>query len=218
MSSPCAAPCSGEIAGLGRLSAAMGLDAATNNFTRMVGPTAGWHVLLITLGLAGAYALGVLLYCVAFMSMASLSFQERSTRGQLDPVGVLTSISEGFAYIRTNRLIAGTLVITVFVNLFGFSYVSMVPVIGEQRLGLGARWQSACSCRWRVAARCWDPYGSRRWARSRYFTAIYMFGLYAVSVDDSGLLAIALVQRPPSYASIRRRLRYRLLRVHAEHA
>ncbi|NCF81047.1 MAG: MFS transporter [Proteobacteria bacterium] len=163
----------GEIAGLGRLSAGMGLDSATNNFTRMVGPLLG-GVLLTTLGLTGAYALGVLLYGIAFMNMASLSFEDRSGV-ESDSAGVLKSIGEGLAYIRTNRLVAGTLVITVFVNLFGFSYVSMVPVIGEQRLGLGALaigvLMSAEGCGALVGSLC-----VAAWARSRYFTAIYMSG------------------------------------------
>ena len=163
----------GEIAGLGRLSAAMGLDSATNNFTRMLGPLLG-GALLTTLGLGGAYALGVLLYAVAFISMLSLSFQENPSTESAS-VGVLTSISEGFAYIRTNRLIAGTLVITVFVNLFGFSYVSMVPVIGEQQLGLGAVaigvLMSVEGCGALLGSLC-----VAAWVRSRYFTAIYMSG------------------------------------------
>lgn len=163
----------GEIAGLGRLSAAMGLDSATNNFTRMLGPLLG-GTLLTTLGLGGAYALGVLLYAVAFISMLSLSFQENPSTESAS-VGVLTSISEGFAYIRTNRLIAGTLVITVFVNLFGFSYVSMVPVIGEQQLGLGAVaigvLMSVEGCGALLGSLC-----VAAWVRSRYFTAIYMSG------------------------------------------
>ena len=163
----------GEIAGLGRLSAAMGLDSATNNFTRMLGPLLG-GALLTTLGLGGAYALGVLLYAVAFISMLSLSFQENPSTESAS-VGVLTSISEGFAYIRTNRLIAGTLVITVFVNLFGFSYVSMLPVIGEQQLGLGAVaigvLMSVEGCGALLGSLC-----VAAWVRSRYFTAIYMSG------------------------------------------
>lgn len=163
----------GEIAGLGRLSAAMGLDSATNNFTRMLGPLLG-GALLTTLGLGGAYALGVLLYAVAFISMSSLSFQENPSTESAS-VGVLTSISEGFAYIRTNRLIAGTLVITVFVNLFGFSYVSMLPVIGEQQLGLGAVaigvLMSVEGCGALLGSLC-----VAAWVRSRYFTAIYMSG------------------------------------------
>jgi len=163
----------GEIAGLGRLSAAMGLDSATNNFTRMLGPLLG-GTLLTTLGLGGAYALGVLLYAVAFIGMMSLVFQERAST-ETSSVGVLTSIREGFAYIRTNRLIAGTLVITVFVNLFGFSYVSMVPVIGEQQLDLGAVaigvLMSVEGCGALLGSLC-----VAAWARSRYFMAIYMLG------------------------------------------
>ena len=163
----------GEIAGLGRLSAAMGLDSATNNFTRMLGPLLG-GTLLTTLGLGGAYALGVLLYAVAFISMLSLSFQENPSTESAS-VSVLTSISEGFAYIRTNRLIAATLVITVFVNLFGFSYVSMLPVIGEQQLGLGAVaigvLMSVEGCGALLGSLC-----VAAWVRSRYFTAIYMSG------------------------------------------
>ena len=163
----------GEIAGLGRLSAAMGLDSATNNFTRMLGPLLG-GTLLTTLGLGGAYALGVLLYAVAFISMLSLSFQENPSTESAS-VSVLTSISEGFTYIRTNRLIAATLVITVFVNLFGFSYVSMLPVIGEQQLGLGAVaigvLMSVEGCGALLGSLC-----VAAWVRSRYFTAIYMSG------------------------------------------
>lgn len=163
----------GEVAGLGRLSAAMGLDSATNNFTRMLGPLLG-GTLLTTLGLEGAYALGVLLYAIAFVNMATLAFQETFS-AESTPAGVLKSIGDGLAYIRTNRLIAATLVVTVFVNLFGFSYISMVPVIGEQHLGLGALAVGVLMS----AEGCGALMGSlvvAAWVRSRYFTAIYLSG------------------------------------------
>ena len=163
----------GEVAGLGRLSAAMALDSATNNFTRMLGPLVG-GAMLTAVGLEGAYALGVLLYAVAFLNMATLSFEERHSVDAAS-VGLLRSINEGVAYIRTNRLIAGTLGITVFVNLFGFSYVSMVPVIGEQRLELGAVAIGVLMS----AEGCGALLGSlvvAAWVRSRYFTAIFMLG------------------------------------------
>jgi MFS family permease len=163
----------GEVARLGRLSAAMGLDSATNNFTRMLGPLLG-GTLLSTLGLEGAYALGVLLYAIAFVNMATLAFQE-SFSAESTPVGVLRSIGDGLAYIRTNRLIAATLVITVLVNLFGFSYVSMVPVIGEHHLGLGA-----VAVGMLMSA---EGFGAllgslvvAGWVRPRYFTVVYLSG------------------------------------------
>jgi predicted MFS family arabinose efflux permease len=163
----------GEVAGLGRLSAAMGLDSATNQFTRMLGPLLG-GALLSSVGLAGAYALGVALYAVAFINMATLAFRDTSST-EVSPVSVLRSIGDGFAYIRTNRLIAATLVITVFVNLFGFSFVSMVPVIGEHRLGLGAVAVGVLMS----AEGCGAFLGSlavAAWVRSPYFTLTYLCG------------------------------------------
>jgi len=163
----------GEVAGLGRLSAAMGLDSATNNFTRMLGPLLG-GALLTALGLEGAYAIGVLLYAAAFFNMATLTFDERPAP-EGESIGMLKSINEGLAYIRTNRLIAGTLVVTIFVNLFGFSYVSMVPVIGEQKLALGPVAIGVLMS----AEGCGALLGSllvAAWVRTRYYTVIYMLG------------------------------------------
>ena len=163
----------GEVAGLGRLSAAMGLDSATNNFTRMLGPLLG-GALLTALGLEGAYAIGILLYAAAFFNMATLTFDERPTP-EGESIGMLKSINEGLAYIRTNRLIAGTLVVTIFVNLFGFSYVSMVPVIGEQKLALGPVAIGVLMS----AEGCGALLGSllvAAWVRTRYYTVIYMLG------------------------------------------
>ena len=163
----------GEVAGLGRISAAMGLDSATNNATRMLGPLLG-GILLAALGLGGVYALSAVLYAIAFACVLTLEFAERIVidRGS---EGIFHNIREGLGYIRTNRLITGTLVVTIIVNLFGFAYISMVPVIGEQQLrlstvaigmltsaeGLGALIGALC-----VAV----------WARVRHFTAIYLFG------------------------------------------
>jgi predicted MFS family arabinose efflux permease len=63
----------------------------------------------------------------------------------------------------------------VFVNLFGFSYVSMVPVIGEQRLGLGAVavgvLMSAEGFGALIGSLC-----VAAWVRTRHFTVIYMLG------------------------------------------
>ncbi|TFH50120.1 MAG: MFS transporter, partial [Lysobacterales bacterium] len=171
----------GEVAGLGRLSAAMGLDSATNDFTRMLGPLLG-GALLSSVGLEGAYALGVLLYAVAFINMATLAFAETSST-DIAPVSVLRSIGDGLAYVRTNRLIAATLIITVFVNLFGFTFISMVPVIGEHRLGLGAVAVGVLMS----AEGCGALLGSlavAAWVRTRYFTVTYLSGsaLYLVMI------------------------------------
>lgn len=163
----------GEVAGLPRLSAAMGLDSATSNFTRMLGPLLG-GALLTAVGLEGAFAIGVLLYAGALVCMVTLKFEE-GPAAEIEPIGILKSINEGLAYIRTNRSIAGILVVTIFVNLFGFAYVSMVPVIGEQRLALGPVAIGVLVS----AEGCGALLGSlvvATWVRSRYYTSVYMLG------------------------------------------
>jgi predicted MFS family arabinose efflux permease len=151
----------------------MGLDSATNNFTRMLGPLLG-GALLTAVGLEGAYAIGVLLYAAAFINMATLRFEERPAP-ESESTGMLKSINEGLAYIRTNRLIAGTLVVTIFVNLFGFSYVSMVPVIGEQKLALGPVAIGVLMSAEGFGALLGSLLVAT-WVRTRHYTVIYMLG------------------------------------------
>ena len=49
---------------------------------------------------------------------------------------MLVNLREGFRYVRDRRLIVGTLAVTVVLNFWGFAYITMVPVIGEEVLGL----------------------------------------------------------------------------------
>ena len=122
----------GEVAGVERIGAAMGLESSTNNFTRMLGPSVGGF-LLETIGLHGAFFLGLVLYGLGAMLLLPVTAgSEISGRG----MSLVSVIRDGVATIRRTRLVAAALVVTIFVNLWGFSYVSMVPVIGKVELGL----------------------------------------------------------------------------------
>jgi MFS family permease len=126
---------SGEIAGVDRLGGAMALESATGNATRMLGPALG-GLLLETLGLAGAYLLGAILYLVSLVLVLRLAY--RSTRFEGQARDVLGTLREGWRFVRARRVIVGALMVTVVVNFWGFAYISMVPVIGERVLGLSA--------------------------------------------------------------------------------
>jgi MFS family permease len=123
----------GEIAGGARLSRAMALESATSNATRMVGPVLG-GVLMQTLGLLGVYLIGVAFYAVCTILIVRLAYRSASS-GR--PVASLTAmLAEGWRYTRSRRLIVGALAVTVIVNLWGFAYITMVPVIGDEVLNL----------------------------------------------------------------------------------
>jgi MFS family permease len=123
----------GEIAGALRLSNAMALDSATSNATRMVGPALG-GVLIQLIGLWGVYALGALLYLLAALLVLPVAY--RSSSPGSAGSSLFAMLRDGWRFARGQRLIVGTLAVTVIVNLWGFAYITMVPVIGERPLGL----------------------------------------------------------------------------------
>ena len=124
----------GEVVGPDRMSAAMSLDVGANNASRMLGPTLG-GVLLATVGIGGAFAVSVACYLVAVA--AAMRIHHRNTvrppaRDRLE------RMIEGFMLVRRDRRLVGTLVVTVIYNTFGWPFTSMIPVIGQDNLGLGA--------------------------------------------------------------------------------
>lgn len=125
----------GEIAGPDRVGTAMGLDSVTRNSTRVLGPALG-GLLLETVGLQGTYLLAAVFHGASFYLMAGLAY--RAVRPPDGRWKVFSNVVEGLRYIRSRRAIVGVLVITVVMNIWGFVYATMVPVIGKGELGLSA--------------------------------------------------------------------------------
>ena len=125
----------GEVVGPERMSAAMSIDVGANNASRMLGPTVG-GILLATLGIGGAFAVSVGGYLVA--AMVALRVRHRNTAALSTAAGVLERMIEGLVLVRRDPRLSGTMVITVIYNTFGWPFTSMIPVIGQDNLGLGA--------------------------------------------------------------------------------
>ena len=125
----------GEIVGPLRLGPAMGLDSATTNGTRMLGPALG-GLLFETIGIQGAYLLAAVLYGLGVVLIVSLDYTPAAAAAR--EWNVFKTIGEGLRYVRSNRAIVGTLAVTAIMNLWGFPFAAMVPVIGRETLGLSA--------------------------------------------------------------------------------
>ena len=121
-----------EIAGMDRIGPAMGLDASTNSFTRMLGPFVGGLVFELT-GLYATLALGAALFALAAIL---LIFVDYGRVGARERTPVLGTIVDGLRFVRRSRVIVATLAVTIIFNLCGFSFISMVPVIAKEELGL----------------------------------------------------------------------------------
>ena len=125
----------GDAVGNARLAVAMSLDMATIHATRALGPLVGgallhWH------GIAGVYAVAVVLNGASLLNAARLRRPAPAGVAPTAAAGFVRTLTEGVAYARANPIVLAVLTVTVIVNLFGFSYVSIAPVIGEEVLGL----------------------------------------------------------------------------------
>ena len=123
----------GEVAGLSRIGAAMALDASTNHITRLLGPMLG-GVLLVTIGLEGAFVTSAALYAVGICLLLTIRVGESSRTMAGTPL--LRNLIEGVRLVRENRMLVGFLSVTVIYNICGFPFLSMVPVIGKDVLGM----------------------------------------------------------------------------------
>ncbi|MBV8133915.1 MAG: MFS transporter [Alphaproteobacteria bacterium] len=125
----------GEVVGPDRMSAAMSIDVGANNASRMLGPTIG-GILFATLGIGGAFSVSVVGYLIAVIVALHVSY--RSAAAPSTGLGVLGRMIEGLVLIRRDPRLSGTMVITMIYNTFGWPFTSMIPVIGQDNLGLGA--------------------------------------------------------------------------------
>jgi len=125
----------GEVVGSERMSAAMSIDVGANNASRMLGPTLG-GLLFATVGIGGAFAVCVACYLVALA--AALRVRHRNAVRPSTATSVFERMVEGVMLVRRDRRLVGTLVITVIYNTFGWPFTTMIPVIGQDNLSLGA--------------------------------------------------------------------------------
>ncbi len=127
----------GDVAGPERIAAGMSLDSATSNATRMIGPLFG-GLLYQWLGLGGAFGLAAGLYvlCLALVPGLPVAVLVADAAGR--STKLLGDLREGFGFLARHREVRRILFVTVIFNIWGFPFVSMIPVIGKEDLGLSA--------------------------------------------------------------------------------
>ena len=123
----------GEVVRPAQIGIAMSLDTVTNSTTRFLGPLVG-GIFLEFAGLEGVFLVGAVLYAGALL-LACVT-QPVSARQHREHRGMFNFLADGIRVLQTNRVLVGVLAITVIYNLWAFPFVSMIPVIGKDDLGL----------------------------------------------------------------------------------
>ena len=123
----------GEVVQPAQIGIAMSLDTVTNSTTRFLGPLVG-GLFLEFAGLEGVFLVGAIFYAGAL----GLAFLVRAVPGQQQygHGSMFSFLTDGIRMLQTNRVLVGVLAITVIYNLWAFPFVSMIPVISKDVLGL----------------------------------------------------------------------------------
>jgi MFS family permease len=133
----------GDLAGKERLVTALSFDSATNHSTRAIGPFLG-GILYESFGASGAFALTALLYLIALVSIAGVEHRRAPGGTPVAPATrAFADFRESFALVAREGDIRRILLVTIVFNVFALPFISMIPVIGSERLHLSAGWIGA---------------------------------------------------------------------------
>ncbi len=113
---------------------AIALGSSAFNLARMIGPAIA-GVLIATVGLAACFLINAASYLAVVAGLAMMRV-ERPTRPE--PVPALNALREGFSYIFGHRWPRALIAIIATFSVFGFSFVTMMPVFARDVLHLGA--------------------------------------------------------------------------------
>jgi MFS family permease len=162
-----------DIVGRSRISTAIGIDQATQNISRIIGPTVA-GVFVQWIGVEAAYFTGAVLYLGATVLAATVAYRAYESR-QAPAGNPLSNIAEGLRFVRSSDVIIPTLVITIIVNVFVFPYTFVVPAIAKEELHIGPVLLGVLTSVEGVGATIGSVLVATR-ARAAFYTRAYFFG------------------------------------------
>jgi len=113
---------------------ALALNAVTWNGAGLLGPSlVGLSVAHI--GIDGCFYANVISYLAVIGALLRMHVPN-SIRSP--SAGVLQSLRDAFGYVRGERIIMTFLIVSAIFNIFGRSYLTLLPVVAKEVLGVGA--------------------------------------------------------------------------------
>ena len=130
-----------NLVGRAAVTNAVALDSMAMHSSRMAGPAlAGLLIGLVDVPRGFFVILAFYVMSLSLMWLVRLSPEQpgggAQSRGAASQ-GILRNLAEGLVYVRGNRTIIATIMVTIIMNLFVFSYMQMVPVIAVEVLEVG---------------------------------------------------------------------------------
>ncbi|HET9637473.1 MAG TPA: MFS transporter [Gemmatimonadaceae bacterium] len=114
---------------------AIALNSGGFNLARIIGPSIA-AVVLAKWGVATCFGVNAVSYLAVLASLGMVKLPRWSPVVNL--VSPFEQLQEGFRYIRGSRAVSGLMGVVAVYSIFGFQYLSMMPVIARDVLHTGA--------------------------------------------------------------------------------
>ncbi|HLA13401.1 MAG TPA: MFS transporter [Gemmatimonadaceae bacterium] len=114
---------------------AIALNSGGFNLARIIGPSLA-AIVLANLGLAWCFGINALSYLAVLGSLAFIRLPAWTP--VLNLVSPFVQLKQGFQYIGETRAVSGVMGVIAIYSIFGFQYLTMMPVIARDLLGTGA--------------------------------------------------------------------------------
>jgi MFS family permease len=114
---------------------AIALNSGGFNLARIIGPSIA-AIVLAKWGVAACFGINALSYFAVLGSLFQVRLPRWVPREYL--VSPIEQLKQGFQYIRSNRAVSGLMGVVAVYSIFGFQYLSMMPVIARDVLHTGA--------------------------------------------------------------------------------
>jgi MFS family permease len=191
-----------DIVGRDDLPSALALNSANFNLSRIIGPTVG-GLLFGLIGTAGCYFLNSASFLAVIVALLLMQFPLWKPPGERGARVVWRQMVAGLYYVRGRPRVLALLGMAAITSLFGFPYLTFMPVFARDVLGLDARglaylW-AATGTGALISALVMAPLLSRERGRGRMLAmAMLLFGLVVTAFALSGqfiwsLLGLMLV-------------------------
>ncbi|MFL5600489.1 MAG: MFS transporter, partial [Gemmatimonadaceae bacterium] len=114
---------------------AIALNSGGFNLARIVGPSIA-AIVLAKFGLAWCFGINALSYLAVLASLAQIRLPRWTPVQHL--VSPFEQLKQGFDYIRSSRAVSGLMGVIAIYSIFGFQYLTMMPVVARDVLHTGA--------------------------------------------------------------------------------
>jgi len=124
-----------ELVGREDLPGAIALNSSGFNLARIIGPSIG-AIVIAQFGIAWCFGVNALSYLTVLAGLFLVRLPAWTPPERL--VAPLDGIREGIRFVRGTPVVASLLLIVAVFSVLGVPYLTMMPVIARDKLGLGA--------------------------------------------------------------------------------